>query len=61
MPIEPPITESQAESIIDMAVQRRLATDPAYRYAEDAETQSQREAEITTEEEARVYRKYRIR
>lgn len=42
------------EHIIDAAVQSRLAYDPAYRNAETAEQQAEREAEITLEEEARI-------
>lgn len=40
------ITEAEYERIADARVQHRLATDPAYRNAEDAEAQSKAEAEI---------------
>lgn len=39
------------EQQIDSAVQRRLATDRAYRNAESAEVQAEREAEIVAEVE----------
>lgn len=48
------ITDTDRERIIDQRVQRRLATDRAYRYAEDAEQQAQREDEIEREEVARL-------
>jgi hypothetical protein len=35
------------ERVVDTRVQRRLAVDAAYRNAEDAEAQAEREAEIT--------------
>jgi hypothetical protein len=54
------IDEAEAERMIDAAVQRRIATDSAYRNAEDAEQQSKREWEIEREEEARVFGKYRV-
>jgi hypothetical protein len=44
------------EQLIDRAVQRRLATDLAYRYAENADEQAEREEEITREEEERITR-----
>lgn len=49
-------TESQAEAIIDRRVMARLATDFAYRNAENAEEQSEREAEIERQEANRFYR-----
>lgn len=48
------MNESEREKIIDARVMRRLATDRAYLHAEDAETQAEREAEITREEEKRI-------
>jgi hypothetical protein len=48
------MTEAQREALIDRRVQRRLATDNAYRYAENAEEQAQREDEIAAEEDARL-------
>lgn len=47
------MNEAQLERAVDHAVMRRLATDPAYRNAEDAEAQAAREQEITDEECAR--------
>lgn len=44
------------EHILDRRIQHRLATDPAYRYAENAEEQSDREDEIEREEEERLDR-----
>lgn len=48
----PPADET--ERVIDALVQRRLATDPAYRNAENAEAQAEREAEIVREVERQV-------
>lgn len=45
------MNDADREAIIDRAVQRRLATDSAYRNAEDAEQQAEREAEIVRQEE----------
>lgn len=42
------------ERLLDSRVQRRLATDLAYRNAEDAEQQSEREAQIEREEVERL-------
>lgn len=42
--------EVEVERLIDARVQRRLATDSAYRNAENAEEQSAREDEITRQE-----------
>jgi hypothetical protein len=44
------MTESEFEAIIDRRVQARLATDSAYRNAENAEEQQEREDEITEQE-----------
>jgi hypothetical protein len=45
------MNEAEREAEIDRRVQRRLRSDAAYRNAEDAEAQSEREAVITREEE----------
>ena len=50
-----PRHDAEAERIIDRAVQRRLASDAPYRYAENDEEQAQREDEITAQEEANYY------
>jgi hypothetical protein len=44
------------EALIDRRVQARLATDPAYRNAENAEEQKQREEQIEEEELVRLNR-----
>lgn len=49
------VTEAEAERAIDRLVWRRLAVDPAYCYAEDADSQSLREEEITRECERDYY------
>jgi hypothetical protein len=41
------MTEAQMEQAADRMVWHRLATDSAYKYAEDAESQAHRENEIT--------------
>jgi len=46
--------EATLERMVDAAVQARLATDPAYRNAENAEEQADREREIEDEEIARL-------
>jgi alkanesulfonate monooxygenase SsuD/methylene tetrahydromethanopterin reductase-like flavin-dependent oxidoreductase (luciferase family) len=46
-------TDTDRERVIDARVQRRLATDHAYRNAENADDQARREDEITAEEEQR--------
>jgi hypothetical protein len=42
------------EALLDRRVQRRLATDAAYRNAENAEEQQEREEQIEREECARL-------
>jgi predicted nucleic acid-binding Zn-ribbon protein len=42
-------SESRIEQLADRIIQRRLATDRAYRHAEDAVSQARREAEIEEE------------
>ena len=46
--------DTDRERIIDRRVMSRLATDAAYRNAENAEEQAEREAEITRQEEERL-------
>jgi hypothetical protein len=46
-----PITEAEYEALVDHLVQKRLSTDSDYRNAEDANSQSEREAEVTAEVE----------
>lgn len=48
------MTDAERERILDARIQRRLATDRAYRNAANAEEQAQREEEIEREEEARL-------
>lgn len=48
------MTEAERERILDRRIQRRLATDKAYIWAEDAEAQALREAEIEREEDAKL-------
>jgi hypothetical protein len=48
-------TDTDAERVIDARVQRALATDKAYRNAENAEEQQNREDEITAQVEAAYY------
>lgn len=50
------LTESQIEALLDRRIMARLATDPAYRNAENAEEQTEREEEITRQEEVRLDR-----
>lgn len=50
------MNESQIEKIVDARVMRRLATDRAYRYAENADEQAEREQEIADEEYNKVAR-----
>lgn len=45
-------TDAEVEAIIDARVWRRLAHDAAYRNAENADEQAEREEQITREEEA---------
>lgn len=49
------MTEANLEAAIDRAVMRRLATDRAYKNAENAEQQAQREQQITDEEYERLH------
>lgn len=44
------MTEAEAERICDQRVMRRLSVDSAYRNAENAQDQADREAEITADE-----------
>jgi hypothetical protein len=46
--------ENEREAILDRRIQARLATDRAYRNAENAEEQSDREAAIEREEDAKL-------
>lgn len=48
------MNEATFERLLDAAVRARLATDRAYRYAEDADAQRLREAEIEDEEADRI-------
>jgi hypothetical protein len=50
-------SESDLERAIDARVQRRLQTDPRYRYAENAEEQAEAEAAIEAEVIAELERK----
>lgn len=52
------LSEAERERIIDGMVMRRLAIDPAYRHAENADQQAEREAEIEAECVAEVERLY---
>ena len=45
-------TEAERERMTDAAVMRRLATDPAYLNADNAEEQAEREEQIAREVEA---------
>lgn len=45
----PTITEAEAERIADRIVWQRLATDSAYRNAENAQAQADREDEIAAQ------------
>lgn len=51
---EPVWDEATREAVLDRRVQHRLATDNAYRYAENAEEQAVREEEIEREEDERL-------
>lgn len=51
-----PLSDSAIEKIVDARVMRRLATDSAYRNAENAEIQAEREQEIADEEYNKVMR-----
>jgi hypothetical protein len=46
---KPAITEARAEAMADRLVWKRLATDSAYRNAENAEAQADREERISEE------------
>lgn len=46
------------EQILDARIQRRLATDSAYRYAETIEEQAEREDEISEQEYNKLARGY---
>jgi hypothetical protein len=48
------MNDGEREKILDRRIMARLATDPAYKHAENAEQQAEREAEITREEEDRI-------
>lgn len=48
------MNESERERVLDARIQRRLSTDTAYRYAENAEDQKRREEEIEEGEVARL-------
>jgi hypothetical protein len=48
------LSEAQIERAVDRGVTRRLATDRAYRNAESAEAQAEREAQIEREEYQRI-------
>jgi hypothetical protein len=48
------MNEATRERLLDAKVQRRLATDSAYRNAENTEEQAEREAEIEREEDERL-------
>lgn len=52
------LTDIERERIIDRRVWERLASDRAYRNAENAEEQAEREAEITRDVEAEVEQHY---
>lgn len=46
------MTDADRERILDKRIQHRLARDKGYLWAENAEEQAEREAEIEREEEA---------
>lgn len=48
------MTEAEREKILDRRVMARVAVDNAYRNAENAEEQAQREEEIEMEEDRRL-------
>lgn len=56
----PKMTEAQIEAAVDRAIMRRLNTDSAYLYAEDAESQATREQQITDEEYERITAKAEV-
>jgi hypothetical protein len=48
------MNESAREALLDRRIQARLATDAAYRNAENADEQAEREREIEDEEDAKL-------
>lgn len=46
--------EATRERILDKRIMARLATDRAYRFAENAEEQAERERQIETEEDSKL-------
>lgn len=50
------MTDAERERILDRRIQARLRVDAAYRYAANAEEQSEREAEIEQQEIDRLER-----
>ncbi len=48
------MNETEREKLLDARIQRRLATDSAYRYAMNADEQSRREEEIEREEDEKL-------
>ena len=48
------MNEAEREQLLDKRIWRRLATDNAYRNAENAEQQAEREEEIEREEDAKL-------
>jgi FixJ family two-component response regulator len=59
--MKPVMTEAQLEAVADAAVMRRLEWDHAYRDAENAEQQAEREQQITDEVVANLEHRYEIR
>lgn len=51
---DPAYSDAHIEREIDRRIMKRLATDPQYRYAEDAEAQAEIEHVIELEEELAV-------
>jgi hypothetical protein len=60
MSVRTTISEATAERVADRMVWRRLATDDAYRDAEDAQMQSAREDEIGAEVWREIEEKYDV-
>jgi hypothetical protein len=58
--MKPKLSDADAEAMCDRIVQRRLATDSAYRNAEDAESQATREQDITDEVWADIEARYEL-
>lgn len=48
------MNEVERERILDARIMRRLSTDRAYRFAENAEEQKAREEEVEREEDERL-------